>query len=205
MAGVKYDPAPQVERELCDASTIKRMTGGVNLKTTLPGDFRIPPLAPLAVTIDDTKREAELVVRIPFDGSGPFGTSMTGGPGDKLKVVKGAPVMPGMHISDGKNTFTVKTVDTTSEAEKDIIEATAPISGFTSPAVLFEAKDDSGNKPKAVATHLNYSWQTVGQARSSGLTPIYRAFEVRESKLYMPLIKADKQSLRENGVYVFTY
>lgn len=196
MAGFKYEMPPEVERELCDISTIKRMTGGVNIKANgLPDDFRIPPLAPLAVVVDGTKREGEVLIRAKVTEAAS---------GSKVKVAKGIPLSAGMFLSDGTNSLTVKSVDTTNEAY-DEITASGSITGFVLGAVAFEATDGSSNKAKGVATNLNYSWQKVKNAKSNGMTPIYRAFEVRESKLYIPLTEADKDSLRKNGVYVFTY
>ncbi|MGI6814601.1 hypothetical protein ACFX5L_09075 [Bacteroides sp. KG123] len=196
MAGFKYEMPPEVERELCDISTIKRMTGGVNIKANgLSDDFRIPPLAPLAVVVNGTKREGEVLIRVRVTEAAS---------GSKVKVAKGIPLSAGMFLSDGTNSLTVKSVDTTNEAY-DEITASDSITGFVLGAVVFEATDDSANTPKGVATNLNYSWQKVKDAKSNGMTPIYRAFEVRESKLYIPLTEADKDSLRKNGVYVFTY
>lgn len=196
MAGFKYEMPPEVERELCDISTIKRMTGGVNIKANgLSDDFRIPPLAPLAVVVDGTKREGEVLIRARVTEAAS---------GSKVKVAKGIPLSAGMFLSDGTNSLTVKSVDTTNEAY-DEITASGSITGFVLGAVAFEATDGSSNKPKGVATNLNYSWKKVKNAKSNGMTPIYRAFEVRESKLYIPLTEADKDSLRKNGVYVFTY
>ncbi|MBR8706884.1 hypothetical protein [Bacteroides pyogenes] len=196
MAGFKYEMPPEVERELCDISTIKRMTGGVNIKANgLSDDFRIPPLAPLAVVVNGTKREGEVLIRARVTEAAS---------GSKVKVAKGIPLSAGMFLSDGTNSLTVKSVDTTNEAY-DEITASSAITGFVLGAVAFEATDGSSNKAKGVATNLNYSWQKVKNAKSNGMTPIYRAFEVRESKLYIPLTEADKDSLRKNGVYVFTY
>lgn len=196
MAGFKYEMPPEVERELCDISTIKRMTGGVNIKANgLSDDFRIPPLAPLAVVVNGTKREGEVLIRARVTEAAS---------GSKVKVAKGIPLSAGMFLSDGTNSLTVKSVDTTNEAY-DEITASGAITGFVLGAVAFEATDGSSNKAKGVATNLNYSWQKVKNAKSNGMTPIYRAFEVRESKLYIPLTEADKDSLRKNGVYVFTY
>lgn len=196
MAGFKYEMPPEVERELCDISTIKRMTGGVNIKANgLSDGFRIPPLAPLAVVVDGTKREGEVLIRARVTEAAS---------GSKVKVAKGIPLSAGMFLSDGTNSLTVKSVDTTNEAY-DEITASGAITGFVLGAVVFEATDGSSNEAKGIATNLNYSWQKVKDAKSSGMTPIYRAFEVRESKLYIPLTEADKDSLRKNGVYVFTY
>lgn len=196
MAGFRYDMPLTVERELCDISTIKRMTGGVNIKAgSLSDDYRIPQLAPLSVVVDEEKREAEVLVRVRV---------LEAASGDTVKVGKGVALSEGMYLSDGENTLTIKSVDTSSE-DYDVVTATGSITGFTKDKVAFEATDDSANTPKGVATHLNYAWQKVKDAKSNGMTPIYRAFEVRESKLYIPLTEADKDSLRKHGVYVFTH
>lgn len=197
MAGFKYDMPLTVERELCDISTIKRMTGGVNLKANgLSDDYRIPQLAPLSVVVDGKKREAEVLVRARVAEAAS---------GSTVKVGKGVALSAGMHLSDGTNSLTIKSVDTSND-DYDEVTATKVISvGFKKGDVAFEATDASANTPKGVATHLNYAWQTVRDAKSNGMTPIYRAFEVRESKLYIPLTEADKDSLRKHGVYVFTY
>lgn len=186
-----------VERELCDISTIKRMTGGVNLKANgLSDDYRIPQLAPLSVVVDGKKREAEVLVRARVAEAAS---------GSTVKVGKGVALSAGMHLSDGTNSLTIKSVDTSND-DYDEVTATKTIStGFKKGDVVFEATDASTNKQKGTATHLNYAWQTVRDAKSNGMTPIYRAFEVRESKLYIPLTEADKDSLRKHGVYVFTY
>lgn len=198
MAGFTYEKAPRVERELCDISTIKRMVGGVNLKKGhgLEKDYYIPQLAPLAVTVNDSVREAEILIRVRV---------VENASGDKVKISKDVPLKKGMFLSDGEHTLTVKSVDTSND-DYDEITATGSVSaGFQKGAVAFEATDSSANTAKGIATHLNYAWQKVKDAESNGMTPIYRAFEVRESKLYIPLTEADKDSLRKNGVYVFIY
>lgn len=192
---MKYE-MPGIERELCDNSTIKRMTGGANFKAgALADEYRIPQLAPLAVVVNNERREAELLVRVRV---------VEAPSGAKVKVDKGAPLAAGMFLCDGENTIIISTVDTTND-DYDEIEATASITGFKLNSIAFEATDESAKKPKGVATHLNYAYTSVKKAKENGITPIYRAFEVRESKLYIPLTKEDKKSLKENGVFVFTY
>lgn len=198
MAGFTYEKAPKVERELCDISSIKRMTGGVNLKKGhgLDKGYYIPQLAPLKVVVSGTERTAEVLIRVMV---------VENAAGDKVKVSKDVPLKKGMYLSDGTNTLTIDSVDTANEGYDEITATETISAGFQKGNIVFEATDDSANTAKGVATHLNYAWQKVADAQSNGMTPIYRAFEVRESKLYIPLTEDDKESLRKCGVYVFTY
>lgn len=68
-------------------------------------------------------------------------------------------------------------------------------------SVLFEASAVAGKTPKATANALNYAWTKVEAGAT--VTAIGRAYEIRTSKLLVPVSDKDKASLGDR--FMFTY
>ncbi|WP_368331314.1 head fiber protein [Phocaeicola massiliensis] len=195
-AGLHYN-LEQIEKptpEMCRIETIYRYSGGFNLVlTNLTGVKTIPPLTPLV--LDFKKRQATVVINVEVAGKYTTGTSM--------KVKKNSLAYVGMFIGDGTNGAKVDKIDKANADYDTLTLAAAFGSSVTVEAgtVLFEAKAQDGTKPKATATALNYATTKVEEGAT--VTAIGRAYEIRPTKLIVPISEKDKASLGDR--FMFTY
>lgn len=195
-AGLHYN-LEQIEKptpEMCRIETIYRYSGGFNLVlTNLTGVKTIPPLTPLV--LDFKKRQATVVINVEVAEKYTTGTSM--------KVKKNSLAYVGMFIGDGTNGAKVNKIDK-ANADYDTLTLEAAFgSSVTVEAgtVLFEAKAQDGTEPKATATALNYATTKVEEGAT--VTAIGRAYEIRPTKLIVPISEKDKASLGDR--FMFTY
>lgn len=195
-AGLHYN-LEQIEKptpEMCRIETIYRYSGGFNLVlTNLTGVKTIPPLTPLV--LDFKKRQATVVINVEVAEKYTTGTSM--------KVKKNSLVYVGMFIGDGTNGAKVNKIDKANADYDTLTLAAAFGSSVTVEAgtVLFEAKAQDGTEPKATATALNYATTKVEEGAT--VTAIGRAYEIRPTKLIVPISEKDKASLGDR--FMFTY
>lgn len=195
-AGLHYN-LEQIEKptpEMCRIETIYRYSGGFNLVlTNLTGVKTIPPLTPLV--LDFKKRQATVVINVEVAEKYTTGTSM--------KVKKNSLAYVGMFIGDGTNGAKVNKIDKTNADYDTLTLAAAFGSSVTVEAgtVLFEAKAQDGTEPKATATALNYATTKVEEGAT--VTAIGRAYEIRPTKLIVPISEKDKASLGDR--FMFTY
>lgn len=195
-AGLHYN-LEQIEKptpEMCCIETIYRYSGGFNLVlTNLTGVKTIPPLTPLV--LDFKKRQATVVINVEVAEKYTPGTSM--------KVKKNSLAYVGMFIGDGTNGAKVNKIDKANADYDTLTLAAAFGSSVTVEAgtVLFEAKAQNGTEPKATATALNYATTKVEEGAT--VTAIGRAYEIRPTKLIVPISEKDKASLGDR--FMFTY
>lgn len=195
-AGLHYN-LEQIEKptpEMCRIETIYRYSGGFNLVlTNLTGVKTIPPLTPLV--LDFKKRQATVVINVEVAEKYTTDTSM--------KVKKNSLAYVGMFIGDGTNGAKVNKIDKTNADYDTLTLAAAFGSSVTVEAgtVLFEAKAQDGTEPKATATALNYATTKVEEGAT--VTAIGRAYEIRPTKLIVPISEKDKASLGDR--FMFTY
>lgn len=195
-AGLHYN-LEQIEKptpEMCRIETIYRYSGGFNLVlTNLTGVKTIPPLTPLV--LDFKKRQATVVINVEVAEKYTTGTSM--------KVKKNSLAYVGMFIGDGTNGAKVDKIDKANADYDTLTLAAAFGSSVTVKAgtVLFEAKAQDGTEPKATATALNYATTKVEEGAT--VTAIGRAYEIRPTKLIVPISEKDKASLGDR--FMFTY
>lgn len=195
-AGLHYN-LEQIEKptpEMCRIETIYRYSGGFNLVlTNLTGVKTIPPLTPLV--LDFKKRQATVVINVEVAEKYTTGTSM--------KVKKNSLAYVGMFIGDGTNGAIVNKIDKANADYDTLTLAAAFGSSVTVEAgtVLFEAKAQDGTEPKATATALNYATTKVEEGAT--VTAIGRAYEIRPTKLIVPISEKDKASLGDR--FMFTY
>lgn len=183
-AGFKYDLNPmEVTREMCRIDSIQRLSGGVNFEDSdvLVGSYLLP-LTPLAVDLKTRKAKAVKNVRVVEKVTS----------GTKVKIAKHSLAFVGMFLSDGTGTTKVSAIDKSNAAYDVLTVGTAITPGAN--VVLFEVADSSAKTPRYVANMLNYA--TTKVEAGATITPIYRAFEVCESKMYAPVSEEDKASLR---------
>ncbi|MBO7285443.1 MAG: hypothetical protein J6U69_02480 [Alistipes sp.] len=189
-AGFKYDLKPmEVTREMCRIDTIQRLSGGVNFEDAdvLTGTL-LMPLTPLVVDLKTRKAKAVKNVRVVEKVAS----------GTKVKVAKYSLAYVGMFICDGTTTVKVSAIDK-SKADYDTITVSAAITPEAG-VVLFETASADDKTPKHAANMLNYA--TTKVEAGATVTPIYRAFEVCESKLYAPIAEVDKATLTDRFFFI---
>lgn len=188
-AGFKYDLKPMdVLREVCRFDTVQRLSGGVNFEDeNVPAGTQLMPLAPLHVDLKTRKAVAVKNVKVLEKVT----------TGTKIKIAKGSLAYKGMHLGDGTAGATVSAINT-SNANYDELTMSAALAAEAD-TVLFEASAATGTEPKVTANFLNYAVTKVEPGAT--VTPIYQAFEVRESKLYAPISEKDKETLTSRFLF----
>lgn len=174
---------------MCRIDTIQRLSGGVNFEDAdvLTGTL-LMPLTPLAVDLKTRKAKAVKNVRVVEKVAS----------GTKVKVAKYSLAYVGMFICDGTTTVKVSAIDK-SKADYDTITVSAAITPEAG-VVLFETASADDKTPKHAANMLNYA--TTKVEAGATVTPIYRAFEVCESKLYAPIAEVDKATLTDRFFFI---
>nr|DAE71471.1 MAG TPA: Head fiber protein [Caudoviricetes sp.] len=188
-AGFKYDLTPgDVLKELCRFDTVYRLSGGFNFEdANIPEGTLLMPLTPLYVNL--TTRKASAVKNVKVVEKVTTGT--------KIKIAKGSLAYKGMHLGDGTNGATVSSISTTN-ADYDELTMSAALA-VEAGTVLFEAAAADGTAPKATANFLNYAVTKVEPGAT--VTAIGQAYEVRESKLYVPISDKDKETLTSRFLF----
>lgn len=188
-AGIHYDLNPMdVLRELCRFDTVKRLSGGVNFEDkNVPEGAMLMPLTPLAVDLKTRKAVAVKNVKVVETSKG-----------DTIKVAKYSLAYVGMHLGNGEAGATVSAIDK-SNASYDLLTVGSALD-VTADDVLFESTAVDGATPKATANFLNYA--TTKVVAGATVTPIYRAYEVQESRLYAPISEKDKETLSDRFFFI---
>lgn len=188
-AGLHYDLNPMdVLKELCRFDTVYRLSGGFNFEDiNVPNGTMLMPLMPLHVNLKTRKASAVKNVKVVEKV-----TTST-----KIKIAKGSLAYKGMHLGDGTSGATVSSIDTNNEKYDELTMSAALT--VEADAVLFEAVAEDGTTPKATANFLNYAVTKVEPGAT--VTAIGRAYEVRESKLYVPISEKDKESLTSRFLF----
>ena len=188
-AGFKYDLTPgDVLKELCRFDTVYRLSGGFNFEdANIPEGTLLRPLTPLYVNL--TTRKASAVKNVKVVEKVTTGT--------KIKIAKGSLAYKGMHLGNGTSGATVSSISTTN-ADYDELTMSAALAAEAG-TVLFEAAAADGTAPKATANFLNYAVTKVEPGAT--VTAIGQAYEVRESKLYVPISDKDKETLTSRFLF----
>lgn len=124
--------------------------------------------------------------------------------GVNLKVDKGSLIKVGDFISNGTATKKVTAVDRTSDAGFDTITIDSTLGALAVGAVLFEAAAADSQKPKNLATHLNYRRTHIPADANAKITvtAVGRAYEIRNSLLPNPCSAADKENLGDRFMFI---
>lgn len=189
-AGFKYDLKGQdVERELCNQKTIYRLAGGFNLvDEDVPDGTYVPHLAPLA--IDFATRKAKIVKAV---------KAVANIASTTLQIEKGSLAKVGMHLGTGTKGATISAIDKSNGAY-DEVTLSATITGVKEGDVLFEATAVGGTTQKNIANFLNYA--RVKKEAGATVTAVGQAYEIQESKLYLPISVKDKEALGARFMFV---
>lgn len=228
-AGIKYNVAPPVEREVCDESTIYRLNdGGMDLdKSNLPAKGWLPELCPLFRDKKERKAYACLRVKV---------IEAADAAADSFKIQKNpflSFLKEGFLLSDGTNVIVVASVDTTNEAydvvhvanEEQVIPGeptTVPAqeeggeptvipgedtvipgglpAALAAGAILAEAKAADNASPKHVANFASFGWRNIETEDS--VTFVGRVYGILEDELYIPFTDADKAALTERFMFI---
>jgi hypothetical protein len=196
-AGMQYDLNPQEnERELWSQETTYRYIGGFNLNDSdIPDGAKLPPLAPLA--IDFTTRKAKVCKTAKVVEAAAAGATT-------LKVAKGSFIIVGTVLGTGAASSagagTVSAIDK-SNTGYDLLTVSATTATLAVGDVIIETSAAGGTTPKNVANALNYSW--VKQEAGATLAAVGQAYEIKLSKLYLPLGSKEQASLKAQGNYIF--
>ncbi|WP_071133844.1 hypothetical protein [Millionella massiliensis] len=197
-AGIKYETAPAVMREVCDETTIYRINdGGMDLdKTNLPVDGWLPELAPLYR--DKAERRAHVCLRVKVLEEA--ATSVKVVKVAKNPLVNGTFLKAGMYLSDGTNVISVAAVDTSKEGYDEITAAENFTAALTVGAILVEAKSDSDPAAKYTPNCLSYGVRKLSDI--STVACIGRVFGIVEDELYIPVTEADKEALGDRFMFI---
>jgi len=115
-----------------------------------------------------------------------------------VKIAKGSGITGACTLSDGTNDIAVSAIDT-SRADYDTLTVTALTAKLDAGAVI-EEKTASSYKAVRVATALNYARTKVETGAT--VTALFRAYEIKEAELYVPVTEADKASLTSRFMFV---
>ena len=214
-AGIKYNVAPPVEREVCDESTIYRLNdGGMDLdKSNLPAKGWLPELCPLFRDKAERKAYACLRVKV-VEAAAAAATSFKIQKNPFLSFLK-----EGFLLSDGTNVITVASVDTSNEAydivnvanegttipaeeeggEPTVIPAGLP-AALAKGAILAEAKAADDASPKHVCNFASFGWRNIETEDS--VTFVGRVFGILEEELYIPFTEDDKKALGDRFMFI---
>lgn len=115
-----------------------------------------------------------------------------------VKIAKGSGITGACTLTDGTNDITVSAVDT-SRADYDTLTVTALAAALEAGASI-EEKTASSNKQALVANAMNYARTKVETGAT--VTALYKAYEIKEADLYIPVTEADKASLTSRFMFV---
>ena len=180
--------------EMLRYDTVYRLSGGFNLDiSNLSGVKQIPPATPLKV--DFKTRKAKAVINVKVVEAYTNGESAT-----TIKVAKNSLAYPNMFIGNGTKGAKVTEIDKSNANYDTLTIAAAFGANIAKGAVLFEASAVGGTTAKATANTLNYAWTKVEEGAT--VTAIGRAFEIKESKLIVPISDKDKESLGDRFMFI---
>ena len=147
------------------------------------------------LVLDFVKRQATAVINVDVVEDIYAGTT-------SLMIKKNSFAYEGMYLGNGTNGGTIESIDKTSNTEYDTVTlAATPTLAAKKGETLFEATAATGKTPKATATALNYAWTKVEEGAT--VTAIGQAYEIRPTKLIVPISEKDKASLGDR--FMFTY
>ena len=195
-AGIKYNVAPPVEREVCDESTIYRLNdGGMDLdKSNLPAKGWLPELCPLFR--DKVERKAYACLRVKVvEAAAAAATTFKIQKNPFLSFIKA-----GFLLSDGTNVITVASVDTSNEAYDVVTAGSALSASIAKDAILVEAAAADDASAKHVANFASFGWRNIEVEDS--VTFVGRVFSILEDELYIPFTAADKAALGDRFMFI---
>lgn len=189
-AGTKYNLTPEYKpEELYRVETGVRKSGPWKLDiTNLVVGSVLPVFTPIQA---DLKKRTIVPVR----NFRVVETYTTGDSALSIKVAKGSLAYVGMFIGSGKKGAEVESIDKSNKGF-DVLNIKAAFGeNIAKDAVLFEATTVAGTAKKNTATFVLFDAKKVEDDGPVLCTLLMQAYEVKESKLSMPIHELDKAGL----------
>lgn len=117
--------------------------------------------------------------------------------GTTVEIEKNSLAYVGMHIGDGEHGATISKIDKSKPDHDELTIISEGLSGATieKGTVLFEAKAVDGTTKKNTANFVLYDAKKVEKGGPVLCTLLMQAYEVKESKLELPVHDLDKAGL----------
>ena len=189
-AGTKYNLTPEYKPE-----ELYRVETGV--RKSDPWKLDIANLVVGSVLPVFTPIQADLKKRtiVPVRNFRVVEAYTTGDSALSIKVAKGSLAYIGMFIGSGKKGAEVTAIDKTNKAYDVLTIKAAFGENIAKDAVLFEATAVAGTSKKNTANFVMYDAKKVEDDGPVLCTLLMQAYEVKESKLPMPIHELDKVGL----------
>jgi hypothetical protein len=189
-AGTKYNLTPEYKPE-----EFYRVETGV--RKSGPWKLDIANLVVGSVLPVFTPIQADLKKRtiVPVRNFRVVEAYTTGDSALSIKVAKGSLAYIGMFIGSGKKGAEVTAIDKTNKAYDVLTIKAAFDENIAKDAVLFEATAVAGTSKKNTANFVMYDAKKVEDDGPVLCTLLMQAYEVKESKLPMPIHELDKVGL----------
>lgn len=189
-AGTKYDLAPQYEpREFYRVETGERKSGPWKLDITglVVGSY-LPVFTPV-----QADQVTHLIV--PVRNVRVVEKYTTGADALSIKIAKKSLAYAGMFLGDGSQGAEVASIDKSNENYDTVTLKAAFGADIEKGTVLFEATAVDGTKKKHTANFVLYDTKKVEDAGPVLCTLLMKAYEIKESKLPLPIHELDKIGL----------
>lgn len=189
-AGTKYNLTPEYKpEEFYRVETGVRKSGPwrLDISNLVVGSV-LPVFTP--VQADYKKR-----IIVPVRNFRVVEAYTTGDTALSIKVEKGSLAYIGMFIGSGKKGAEVTAIDKTNKAYDVLTIKAAFGENIAKDAVLFEATAVAGTAKKNTANFVMYDAKKVKDDGPVLCTLLMQAYEVKESKLPMPIHELDKAGL----------
>lgn len=189
-AGTKYNLTPDYKpEELYRVETGVRKSGPWKLDiTNLTVGSELPSFTPV---------EADLKNRtiVPVRNVKVVEAYTTGDTAKSIKVAKGSLAYVGMFLGSGTKGAKVTAIDKSNAGYDTLTIDAAFGEDIAKGAVLFEATAAGGTKKKNTANFVTYDAKKVESGGAVLCTLLMQAYEVKESKLHLPIHELDKAGL----------
>jgi hypothetical protein len=185
-AGTHYDLNPEYKpQEFYRVESGVRKSGPWKLDTTnLSAGAVLPVFTPVQADVETRTFVPVRNVRV----------AEAYADGTELKIEKSPLVYVGMFLGNGKNGAQVAAVDT-SNKNYDLITLSAAFgAALAEGTVLFEATAAGGTKKKNTANFVTFDEKKVDLG-GTFITLLMQAYEIKESKLPVPIHELDKEGL----------
>lgn len=189
-SGTHYNLTPEYQpQEFYRVESGKRKSGPYKLDITnlVVGSF-LPVFTP--VQVDLVKHTL-----VPVRNVKVVESYTTGADALSIKIAKKSLAYVGMFVGNGKKGAEVTAIDK-SNAKYDVLTIKAAFGeNIAKDAVLFEAKAVDGTEKKNTANFVLYDSKKVEDEGAVLCTLLMQAYEVKESKLILPIHELDKVGL----------
>ena len=192
-AGVTYEDNFEVERELYAVDSGYRSQGGFNLVVDgLSAQSHVPVLCPLH--LDFANRKAYVVNNVKVYESAAKGAT-------SIKIAKGSFAHAGInYMLSAAVSIAVSAVDSTNDAY-DVLTVAATGADIPANSVLTECTVVEGEATAVrSANALNYARTKI--VKGETITALYRAYEIKEAELYIPVTEGDKKTLTDRFMFI---